>query len=632
MPVTVVIPTFGTNDTARSIEPLCHMCNAYRRVEWVTILISLIGNVRVPCCEVDNVLQLNHSQRNQEVYTLHRFEVATLATTEWILHMDDDVMIAPEMLSAWVERASPDHPNGIDSEVRFCDVTGYNTNDDAPIALTNMLLVPSDMNRAFTWWMWEQSNWSSWVVQHEGNGEDLLFSRFVRSINRTYTFYGVCGHAHHPQLCQADTGQHAYRVAKSKGFHSKLDHFATRGSFCRILHGSVPCDTCYAVTPVRTPPITTTLPHIFVGIPGSNLTLIQESIRSASTQNYNSLTIVAYLDGLSDHGRLQLEARDRVVIGDTVHRGPAFSRYAIMQRIRAISRPMDFVLFMDGDDRFLHDDAVTALQRSLDHRTWIATGYHVGPREYECVDIKHSWSGADFRAHGWRYCHPRMFRAFLIGIFKESDFLMDGEWLEKATDRPLMYKLLEAAGARHYHFSHERAVGYYDSPESTLKRLDAAYVLASKAWTQRQNPIAPLVTDLHVVAPFGVSPVIPTVYHRHVHYHLLSFASVNQSRPPSSFQHASVHLYRTQRNKEIPFLDMLALYVTKTYVTGSVVLIIYNQRLFLQDRSRYLDLVESETQLSNSAVRICSYESLLKMRKRRTRYVMTDDGRVLEFA
>ena len=392
---------------------------------------------------------------------------------------------------------------GVGSQMRFCDAHGYNTNFNTPIALTNFMFMPKRLNGAFARWF-PMTTWHARVVAQRGNGEDILFSHYLKKIGGHYNLIGPCRDVVEPGRCNLETGVDL-QVYPTNGFHTQNDHYVTRGRFCADLNNGT-CDggTCFNKSPhTNSMQAFPKAVPVFIGIPSHDLNCVIECVKSAVGQTYPRKHIVAYVDGMRHNDtelRLLPHCRGLCsILSNETRLGPAHARFQIMRHVWYRANAMDWLLFIDGDDTFVAATSLRQVFSFVTPTTWVATGKIVGLRSHECKRAEPMWRGQDFRRNDWRYCHPRLFRVFLIDIFDESDFQMYGRWLQKGTDRPLIYKLLETAGPTHITFVNHTAVKYNTMSHSTLKTLPAQYISLAKSYVQNRPAIAERSSALHLI-------------------------------------------------------------------------------------------------------------------------------------
>jgi len=90
----------------------------------------------------------------------------------------------------------------------------------------------------------------------------------------------------------------------------------------------------------------------------------------------------------------------------------------------------------------------------------------------------------------WRWGHPRSFKVNLISHFKKSDFQdWSGNWVQKATDRGFIFRMIEMSGASRTCYISEKIYRYTTlGTPSTTKRVSR---LRLKLLIQHFNTMEP---------------------------------------------------------------------------------------------------------------------------------------------
>jgi glycosyltransferase involved in cell wall biosynthesis len=122
----------------------------------------------------------------------------------------------------------------------------------------------------------------------------------------------------------------------------------------------------------------------------------------------------------------------------------------------------DVIICLDCDDRLLDVEALDKIAKVYeDKKVWLTYG------SYQSSDNRHNhWNGVlapedwqNIRGSEWKTSHLRTFRKSLYERINHYDFLdMNGDWLQRATDRALMYPLLEMAGPEHTRYIEDKLI------------------------------------------------------------------------------------------------------------------------------------------------------------------------------
>ncbi|GFH59592.1 hypothetical protein CTEN210_16068 [Chaetoceros tenuissimus] len=130
--------------------------------------------------------------------------------------------------------------------------------------------------------------------------------------------------------------------------------------------------------------------------------------------------------------------------------GSAYGKWKLFEYIRSQAMPYEYTLIVDGDDSLADEHVIAYVYKRLkESKAWFAWGRHNGKYSEQCKPIqwKLRTSVKTIRNSIWSFCHPRMFQTHLLQHLEEKDFQRDdGNWLQKATDRPFIFKFMEMAG------------------------------------------------------------------------------------------------------------------------------------------------------------------------------------------
>ena len=190
--------------------------------------------------------------------------------------------------------------------------------------------------------------------------------------------------------------------------------------------------------------------------------------------------------------------------------GSAAAKWTLLSHVGQRIRPSDYFTFLDGDDEYVTDHTLLDIYtiHLQPKRPFFAWGRQTGSFSEQCRDISEVDRLAvlagekQIREVQWSFCHPRIFRGKLISMLRESDFKhQDGTWLQKATDRPLIYAALELGGFDGSVFMGDEAhVKYSITHQNGLARFSKDIVSTDKSYTVHGlRRFSRLATEIHVV-------------------------------------------------------------------------------------------------------------------------------------
>lgn len=207
--------------------------------------------------------------------------------------------------------------------------------------------------------------------------------------------------------------------------------------------------------------ITAPTHHVYVAASLFNgAAFVVDFLESIERQDYPQVTVVIYDDASSDGSADQVASLapsfpyNIVVLRGNERKGPSHAKLRLVHAIRQMATPMDLVLFLDADDKFFHKNVLKEVASTFRRKKpWFAYGRIRGYFEEQCAPppsiVYYTQNKtSSVRTGPWSYCHPRVYRAFLLDYFNETDFRdpLSGRWLLKYTDRQMVYKALELSG------------------------------------------------------------------------------------------------------------------------------------------------------------------------------------------
>jgi len=190
--------------------------------------------------------------------------------------------------------------------------------------------------------------------------------------------------------------------------------------------------------------------------------------------------------------------------------GSAAAKWELLSYVGQRIRPSDYFTFLDGDDVYVNENTLLDIYIAYFQplRPYFAWGRQVGAFSDQCRDVPEDQRIAvelgenDIRELRWSFCHPRFFRGELISRLRESDFKRrDGTWLQKSTDRPLIYAAIEHGGIeRSLFMGDEPHIAYSFTESNGLKRFSKQDVNLDKSYvTNELRRFKKLKTEIHVV-------------------------------------------------------------------------------------------------------------------------------------
>jgi len=222
-------------------------------------------------------------------------------------------------------------------------------------------------------------------------------------------------------------------------------------------------------------------------------------------QVYSNYDVVVVNDGSNDTEEISNYIKDKNnyhLLHCEANGGPAASKWAFLHYIQTnVARYTlnDIIIIIDGDD-YLSSNGVFSLINNVyqQNKCWMTYGNAVGKFcENNNISIPDEWT--NIRTERWIYNHPRTFKLALALTFKEDDFKMDGAWLTKGTDRPLVYNSIEMAGRSRCKFIDSILYNYIEHDQNSYKTVNRDFKLKQINYLSDLSPKDQIVEDVHIV-------------------------------------------------------------------------------------------------------------------------------------
>lgn len=180
--------------------------------------------------------------------------------------------------------------------------------------------------------------------------------------------------------------------------------------------------------------------------------------------------------------------------------GSAFAKWEIINHVRRQADPHDYFTLLDGDDKYTSRSTLMNIFLGvlLPTRPNFAWGSQTGKFNEECKESH--MPGTYARALvPWVFCHPRFFRVRLLSDLNVSMFKRsNGSWLQKATDRPLVYAALETSPEKITHIRGGPHVSYTFGKKNGLKRFSKHIISGDKQQVMARLPLKSWPLEIHL--------------------------------------------------------------------------------------------------------------------------------------
>jgi glycosyltransferase involved in cell wall biosynthesis len=232
---------------------------------------------------------------------------------------------------------------------------------------------------------------------------------------------------------------------------------------------------------------------------------IVRSLQSIVDQNYTNYEVILVNDGSVYTRNIHEFIRDKphfTLLNFEKREGPAASKWRFLNYLQqnlAHYTMNDICMIVDGDDYLSTDAALATINRTYQEtKCWVTYGNCVGKfceRPYNV--IPESWT--DVRSNEFIYNHPRTFKLALATTFTEGDFKMNGEWLVKMTDHPIIFNTIEMAGKPRTKFIETMLYSYEEHANNSYKLVPNHVKEQQKNYVRNLTPKPLTIEPIHII-------------------------------------------------------------------------------------------------------------------------------------
>jgi len=165
-------------------------------------------------------------------------------------------------------------------------------------------------------------------------------------------------------------------------------------------------------------------------------------------------------------------------------KGLGYNLWFGIEQCRA--QPEDIVCILDADD-YLHKKALKIVSKTYESGCLLTYGSYIKLSKWKRTKVSTPYK-ADIKPRKvkWHGSHLKTFKFKLWKHFPEEYMMHDGKWAEAASDRALMYGLMEIAGMKNCRFVEKPVYYWRDSYEHSTN------VKKQKLWDKIMRSKKPL--------------------------------------------------------------------------------------------------------------------------------------------
>ena len=233
---------------------------------------------------------------------------------------------------------------------------------------------------------------------------------------------------------------------------------------------------------------------------------IIECLKSIETQIYTNFQIIIVNDGSKDTTLLNSVINNKTfytIINIEECRGPAHSKWIFTDYIQRNTKNFnmnDIIIFVDGDDILSTPYAFKIINQTyIETKCWVTFGDSTGKfcelSKKNIKDINYD----NVRQSNWAFNHPRTFKLHLLLNIEEHEFKYKGDWLQKGTDRVIIYNILEMAGKKRIQNIKNKLYHYREHSKNSYKMVNNTTKINHISHTRNLCKKDIVVENIHIV-------------------------------------------------------------------------------------------------------------------------------------
>lgn len=247
---------------------------------------------------------------------------------------------------------------------------------------------------------------------------------------------------------------------------------------------------------------------VWIAVPVYNFALfLDDCFKSLNKQTYKKIQLCIFNDGSSDDSVKHINRwipvlkRSGLVshmINFSANKGPGYTKWKAIEYIRTRAKPCDIFTILDGDDYYLKEYSVERIVME-----YIKTGCLFTYGSVEGANSKEGAQIVEFerkKLESFPFQHPRSCVVHLLDHFSKDDFKDHlGGWIQRGSDRELIYKCIEMAGVHRISYISEPLYFYRTHKDNVRNKIDKEYKNCIENLLISRTPCAQFDDVIHIV-------------------------------------------------------------------------------------------------------------------------------------
>lgn len=283
---------------------------------------------------------------------------------------------------------------------------------------------------------------------------------------------------------------------------------------------------------------------IWIFIPVYNFSrFLNQCFESIKNQTYKNINILV-IDDCSDDSSLTIinswanRFQSFELIANTSNMGPGYTKWQAIQHVVKKSDKCDIFTILDGDDKYSTKYALEIIVDAyLTQKCWMTYGSSTSQSE-QSSKVSQQNINTIRKNKDFNFAHPRTCLCFLLNYVNKEDFIDHRkQWIVRATECMLIFKLLQLSGIDNIYNIQENLHFYRNHANNVRKKIDDGYKKDVIKFISNTQSAKQIEETIHIVM---------CVYKRHENLETIIESINNQS----CAKQISLHIINTNSDAE----------------------------------------------------------------------------------